>query len=66
MSALMPPWHGSPEQAGNMPLTVSQIDVGVLLACSESRRSVFTASLAGWSSDNKYSLMGGLRSSAHG
>lgn len=52
------------EQAKNMPLTVAQIDVGVLFVLGITSVGVYGIALAGWSSNNKYSLMGGLRSSA--
>ncbi len=52
------------EQARNMPLTIAQIDVGVLFVLAITSVGVYGIALAGWSSNNKYSLMGGLRSSA--
>lgn len=52
------------EQARNMPLTIAQIDVGVLFVLGITSVGVYGIALAGWSSNNKYSLMGGLRSSA--
>ncbi|MDI1240810.1 MAG: NADH-quinone oxidoreductase subunit NuoH [bacterium] len=52
------------EQAINMPLTIARIDVGVLFILSITSVGVFGIALAGWSSNSKYSLMGGLRSSA--
>jgi NADH-quinone oxidoreductase subunit H len=52
------------EQAMNMPLTIARIDVGVLFVLGITSVGVFGIALAGWSSNNKYSLMGGLRSSA--
>ena len=52
------------EQAINMPLTIARIDVGVLFVLGITSVGVFGIALAGWSSNNKYSLMGGLRSSA--
>ncbi len=51
-------------QARNMPLTISQIDVGVLFVLGITSVGVYGIALAGWSSNSKYSLMGGLRSSA--
>jgi NADH-quinone oxidoreductase subunit H len=41
-----------------------QINVGVLYLMAVSSISVYGIVLAGWSSNNKYALMGGLRSSA--
>lgn len=52
------------EQAKNMPLTIAQIDVGVLFVLGITSVGVYGIALAGWSSNSKYSLMGGLRSSA--
>ncbi len=52
------------EQAKNMPLTIARIDVGVLYVLGITSVGVYGIALAGWSSNNKYSLMGGLRSSA--
>jgi len=52
------------EQGRNMPLTIAQIDVGVLFVLAVTSVGVYGIALAGWSSNNKYSLMGGLRSSA--
>ena len=51
-------------QAQNMPLTISRIDVGVLYVLGITSVGVYGIALAGWSSNSKYSLMGGLRSSA--
>ncbi|HXF42902.1 MAG TPA: NADH-quinone oxidoreductase subunit NuoH [Pyrinomonadaceae bacterium] len=52
------------EQARNMPLTIARIDVGVLYVLSITSVGVYGVALAGWASNSKYSLMGGLRSSA--
>ena len=51
-------------QARNMPMTIAQIDVGVLFVLGITSVGVYGIALAGWSSNSKYSLMGGLRSSA--
>ncbi len=48
----------------HIPLTIAQIDVGVLFVLGITSVGVYGIALAGWSSNNKYSLMGGLRSSA--
>jgi NADH-quinone oxidoreductase subunit H len=45
-------------------LQVSDVNVGILFILAISAISVYGIALAGWSSNNKYSLMGGLRSSA--
>ena len=45
-------------------LTVTDINVGLLLFLAMSSLGVYAITLAGWSSNNKYALLGGLRSSA--
>ncbi len=45
-------------------LQVTDLNVGILFVLAISAVSVYGVALAGWSSNNKYSLMGGLRSSA--
>jgi NADH-quinone oxidoreductase subunit H len=47
-----------------LPLTIASIDVGVLFVLGITSVGVYGIVLAGWSSNSKYSLMGGLRSSA--
>ncbi len=47
-----------------LPMTIARIDVGVLFVLGITSVGVYGIALAGWSSNNKYSLMGGLRSSA--
>ncbi len=51
-------------QAVNMPMTIARIDVGVLFVLGITSVGVYGIALAGWSSNSKYSLMGGLRSGA--
>ncbi len=43
---------------------IADINVGILFILAIGAVSVYGIALAGWSSNNKYSLMGGLRSSA--
>ncbi|MBI5710149.1 MAG: NADH-quinone oxidoreductase subunit NuoH [Candidatus Eisenbacteria bacterium] len=44
--------------------TVTDINVGLLLFLAMSSLGVYAITLGGWSSNNKYALLGGLRSSA--
>ncbi len=61
-------WSFLPYRLGDniqrLPMTIAQIDVGVLFVLGITSVGVYGIALAGWSSNNKYSLMGGLRSSA--
>lgn len=52
------PWIGS------FPLRIAQFDVALLYVLGVTSVGVYGIALAGWSSNNKYSLMGGLRSAA--
>ncbi len=45
-------------------LYVADVNVGILLVLGASSIGVYGIILGGWSSDNKYALLGGLRSSA--
>ncbi len=56
--------YGLGEGIKQIPLTIAQIDVGVLFVLGITSVGVYGIALAGWSSNNKYSLMGGLRASA--
>jgi NADH-quinone oxidoreductase subunit H len=49
---------------GPVELVVARFDVGLLYVLGITSVGVYGIALAGWSSNNKYSLMGGLRSSA--
>lgn len=49
---------------GPIPLVIARFDVGLLYVLGVTSMGVYGIALAGWSSNNKYSLMGGLRSSA--
>ncbi|HLV80064.1 MAG TPA: NADH-quinone oxidoreductase subunit NuoH [Chthonomonadaceae bacterium] len=46
------------------PLTVGDVNIGLLYILALSSLQVYGVVLAGWSSNNKYSLLGGLRASA--
>ena len=47
-----------------MPLLVSDVNVAVLVIFAVASMGVYGIVLAGWASNSKYSLLGGLRSSA--
>jgi NADH-quinone oxidoreductase subunit H len=47
-----------------IPLVIAHFDVGLLYVLGVTSIGVYGIALAGWSSNNKYSLMGGLRSAA--
>jgi NADH-quinone oxidoreductase subunit H len=49
---------------GSIQLVVARFDVALLYVLGITSVGVYGIALAGWSSNNKYSLMGGLRSSA--
>ena len=45
-------------------IIVSDLNVGLLFFLAMSSLGVYSVVLAGWSSDTKYSLLGGLRAAA--
>lgn len=45
-------------------IQVADLNIGVLFFLAMSSLGVYSVALAGWSSNNKYSLLGGLRASA--
>ncbi|MBC7841948.1 MAG: NADH-quinone oxidoreductase subunit NuoH [Gemmatimonadaceae bacterium] len=53
-----------PTPWGVMSVSIAQLPVGFIFTLAISSLGVFGITLAGWSSNNKYSLLGGLRSSA--
>ena len=48
----------------NIPLLVADVNIGVLFILALTSLGVYALTLAGWSSGSKYSLLGGIRSSA--
>jgi NADH-quinone oxidoreductase subunit H len=56
--------YGMAEGVKQIPLTIAKLDVGVLYVLAITSVGVYGIALAGWASNSKYSLMGGLRSSA--
>ncbi len=49
---------------GKFPLAIAHFDVSLLFVLAITSVGVYGIALAGWASNSKYSLMGGLRSSA--
>ncbi len=59
--------HDSGMYAGQeylLPVTVGNVNIGFLFILAMSSLGVYGIVLAGWASNNKYSLIGGLRASA--
>lgn len=48
----------------NIKLQIADVNIGVLYILALSSLAVYGITLSGWSSNNKYSLLGGIRSSA--
>jgi NADH-quinone oxidoreductase subunit H len=53
-----------PTPWGLVPMVVADLPIGFLYILSITSLGVYGLTLAGWSSNNKYALLGGLRSSA--
>ena len=49
---------------GRMPMVVADLPIGFLFVLAIGSMGVYGIALAGWSSNSKYSLLGGLRASA--
>jgi NADH-quinone oxidoreductase subunit H len=49
---------------GPMPMIVADVSIGILFILAVSSLAVYGIVIAGWASGNKYSFLGGLRSSA--
>ena len=48
----------------SIPLQITDVNIGLLMILGVTSIGVYGVALAGWSSNNKYSLLGGLRASA--
>ncbi len=57
-------WGGAVIGPYTIPLQVTDVNTGLLLILGVTSIGVYGVALAGWSSNNKYSLLGGLRASA--
>ena len=62
--AVIPFGSPLPTKWGEVPLVVADLPVGFLYILAISSLGVYGITLAGWSSNNKYALLGGLRASA--
>lgn len=61
------PWvpaHGIGSRVPPIPLQVAPLDVGILYVFAMAGQGIIGAAIAGWSSDNKFSLMGALRAAS--
>jgi len=58
------PLLGQFRHHGPMPMVVADLPIGFLFVLAISSLGIYGIALAGWSSNSKYSLLGGLRSSA--
>ena len=59
------PWGGTIHMFGrDVHLEIADINVGVLYITAVASIAVYGITLAGWSSNNKYAMLGGLRASA--
>jgi NADH-quinone oxidoreductase subunit H len=59
------PWGGTVSVFGRqVSLDIADINVGVLYITAIASIAVYGITLAGWSSNNKYAMLGGLRASA--
>jgi NADH-quinone oxidoreductase subunit H len=65
MAVAVVPWGGTVTLFGReVALQLAELDVGVLFIFAVSSLSVYAIVMAGWAANNKFTLMGGLRSAA--
>jgi NADH-quinone oxidoreductase subunit H len=65
LSIAVVPWGGTVTIGGReILLQIADLDIGVLYLFALSSLSVYAIVMAGWAANNKYTLLGGLRSSA--
>jgi NADH-quinone oxidoreductase subunit H len=57
-------WGGLVIGPYEIPFQVTDVNIGLLMILGVTSLGVYGVALAGWSSNNKYSLLGGLRASA--
>jgi NADH-quinone oxidoreductase subunit H len=62
--AVIPYGATLPLRGGDVPLIGADVSIGILYVFAITSLSVYGIVLAGWASNNKFSLMGGIRSSA--
>lgn len=58
------PLVGQVVYRGDLPISVADLPIGFLFVLAFSSLGVYGVALAGWSSNSKYSLLGGLRAAA--
>ncbi|GBF38888.1 NADH-quinone oxidoreductase subunit NuoH [Leptospira johnsonii] len=63
-TVLLPEWLAKEIGSPYLDLQIANPDTGILFLFAISSLSVYGIILAGWSSNNKYSLIGGIRSTA--
>jgi NADH-quinone oxidoreductase subunit H len=56
--------HGLANAATAIPLQIASLNVGILYVFAMAGQGIVGAAIAGWSSDNKFSLMGALRAAS--
>ncbi len=56
--------HGASNVANAIPLVIAPLNVGTLYVFAMAGQGIVGAAIAGWASDNKFSLMGALRAAS--